>query len=353
MKKFKKISIVEDGVLFSGTFDKEFQNNKYHLCFNTRTGVELLRGVNGHTDPFMTDLPTMIDIGIMGHCKNKCDFCYQGDNEQPHMTLENYKRIIDETKHHINQVALGGRGDPNLHPDFDKILLHTRLSGVVPNYTTSGNGLTDDQVTISKLCGAVAVSDYRSKFSYDAMEKFTKAKIKTNVHFVLTQANFTDALKILYGHNPWKTRQWGKNSIMFKINKLNGVVFLLFKPQGRGTNKTGLIPTNYQMKIFSELVLEPKCKIKIGMDSCLVNHVTQHVKLPTIQRISVDTCEASRMSTYITPDMRMVPCSFADHDKVGVSLKGKTIEEVWKKGRSFKTFRKSLTKDKSCCPAGF
>ena len=181
----------------------------------------------------------------------------------------------------------------------------------------------------------------------------TKAKIKTNVHFVFTQASFNDALKVLHGHNPWRTRGWGKNQVKFQINKLNAIVFLLFKPQGRGTNRTSLIPSPYQMEVFSELVLKPKCKIKIGMDSCLVNHVTKHVELSTIQRISVDTCEAARMSTYITPDMKMVPCSFADHNKMGVSLEGKTIEEVWRKEIAFKAFRKSLTKDKSCCPAGF
>lgn len=347
--KFKIISVVEDGVVFTGMFNKEFVSDRYQLLFNTNTGVELLRGINGHKDPFMTDLPTLLDIGVMGHCKNKCSFCYQGDKKEPHMTLENFKRIIDETKHHVNQVALGGRGDPNLHPKFKQMVEYARKNGVVPNYTTSGNGLKPKHVEISKLCGAVAVSDYRQPFTFKALEMFTDAKIKTNLHFVFSRASAADAQKILYGYNPWRIITSHGIQYEFDIEKLNGVVFLLFKPQGRGKQCKDLIPKPTQLKEFAELVASPQCKIKVGMDSCLVNHVIRYVDLSKVQRISLDTCEAARMSTYITPDMRMVPCSFADHDQMGVSLKGMTIADAWKKGLSYHWFRDKLKNP--CCPA--
>lgn len=347
-KQFKKIVVVEDGVVFAGMFDKETTTSKYQLLFNTKTGLELLRGINGNPDPFVTELPTLLDVGIMGHCKNKCTICYQGDKKEPHMTLTNFKRIIDETKHHVNQIALGGRGDPNLHPKFKQIVEYARNNGVIPNYTTSGNGLTKRHVEISKMCGAVAVSDYRQPFTFKAFKMFTDAKIKTNVHFVLSRASLGDAKKILYGYNPWKE---SNNSYqkLFDINKLNGVVFLLFKPQGRGKNCHGLILLNEELKAFAELIAEPKCKIKVGMDSCLVNHIFKYVNLPRIQQMSLDTCEAARMSTYITPDMRMVPCSFADHDKMGISLKNRSIQDAWQTGFSYRWFRKKLSVP--CCPA--
>ena len=138
---------------------KTIKTDKYVIIFNPKTGQEISSGINGNPDPFYLDYPSLMDIGIMGHCKNNCKICYQGNTDKPNMTLDNFKRIIDESKDYITQVALGGKGDPNLHENFKEILEYCRLNNVVPNYTTSGNSLTDEQVKISKeFCGAVAVS---------------------------------------------------------------------------------------------------------------------------------------------------------------------------------------------------
>ena len=45
-----------------GTYDKTFKNDEYELYFNTHTGFEVLRGVDGKDDPFKTILPTLCDI---------------------------------------------------------------------------------------------------------------------------------------------------------------------------------------------------------------------------------------------------------------------------------------------------
>ncbi len=97
---------------------KEILTDEYLIIFNPKNGKELLTGINGNPDPFALDYPSMLDIGIMGHCDNKCTFCYQGDGDEPNMSLEGFKRIIDQSKDHVNQVALGGRGDPNQHENF-------------------------------------------------------------------------------------------------------------------------------------------------------------------------------------------------------------------------------------------
>ena len=158
----KQIVLKEGNIVIVGQFDKSFENKDYEVHFNTETGVEVLKGKDGK-DPFKTELPLLFDVGIMGYCLNSCPFCYQGNKTEPHMTLENFKIIIDQVKHHTNQVALGGRGDPNLHPQFKEIVEYSRNNGVVPNYTTSGINLTSEQIEISKLCGAVAVSQIFSE----------------------------------------------------------------------------------------------------------------------------------------------------------------------------------------------
>lgn len=348
----KKVIIKEGQHIIIGSFDKFFKNEEYEVYFNTVTGVEVLKGKDG--DPFRTSLPLLIDVGVMGSCENSCSFCYQGRDDEPHMTLDNFKTIIDQVKHHTNQVALGGRGDPNLHPQFKEIVNYARDNGVTPNYTTSGHGLTSEQIEVSKVCGAVAVSDYDRPFTYAAINRLMLAGIKTNIHIIFSYPNYDKSMKIIYGHNPWMHQNFGqKKSPKFDIDKLNAVVFLLFKPQGEGSDKTGLIPNKLQIESFASKAFETECKFKIGMDSCLINHVLRYVEPAEIQKMSIDTCESSRMSVYISPSMQMIPCSFADHPEWGVPItEKKDIDYIWNKSTKFKQFRSILKKNPDCCPVG-
>ena len=142
-----------------------YYDKKYNFIetFNKKTGVHVRSDVldkDGNPtgrDPFMRSFPALLDIGIMGGClaasKGVCragglnSGCYQGGrpyNSDNNMNLEDYKRIIDEgAKKGLQQVALGGAGDPNDHLDFKEILEYTVSKGIVPNYTTSGIYLTN------------------------------------------------------------------------------------------------------------------------------------------------------------------------------------------------------------------
>lgn len=333
---------------------KYFRNSEYEIIFDLQTGFEMMQGINGHEDPFKLELPSLLDIGVMGHCKNNCVICYQGEKEEPNMKLEDFKSIIDQAKLHTNQVALGGRGDPNHHENFKEIVEYCIANHVIPNYTTSGIGLTKEQVEISKMCGAVAVSDYEQPHTYEALNMFIDAGIKTNIHMVFTRAAYSKILTILYGYNVWqkKSMKIGKISL-FDVEKLNAVIFLLFKPQGRARGFDELRPTDQQIESFAGLSLQSKASFKIGMDSCLVNHVLKYTKPTELQRMSMDTCEGARMSAYITPDMKFVPCSFCDHEEKGVSLRKRTLQDAWNRAQSFKSFRTALRKKPNICPAGF
>ena len=330
---------------------KIFRNEDYEIFFDTSTGFEIMRGVNGKPDPFHLELPSLIDIGIMGRCKNKCAFCYQGHENRPNMSLENFKTIIDQVKHHTNQVALGGRGDPNLHENFKEILEYARKNNVIPNYTTSGFGLTDEQIELSKMCGAVAVSEYRMDETYSSIKRLMDAGIKTNIHLIFSNGNFQDCVKILHGGDPWDPK-FKQSGPVVDINRLNAVIFLLFKPAGAGANTPGMRPNKYQFDVFSDLIFKSQAKFKVGMDSCLVNHVLQRVKPNKLQSLSIDTCEGARMSGYITPDMKMKPCSFAEKSWEISITNEQDIKYIWNNSRKFKSFRSKLKKKRTSCPIG-
>jgi len=338
----------KSNIMIRSNFDKYFSNDKYELFFNTKSGLEVLMGRNGLEDPFYTELPTLLDVGIMGHCNHNCNFCYQGDKHEPNMKLADFIKIIHQIKHHVNQVALGGRGDPNKHNFFNEIVSFSRMNNVVPNYTTSGLGLTQDEVQISKQCGAVAVSDYEKPYTYKAIQKFINAGIKTNVHLIFSRQSYTKCMRILDGINPWVDKDGME---LFNVEALNAVIFLLFKPQGKGINHQELIPTPTQLLSLSQKILSSSPKFKIGLDSCLANHVFLNTKVPEIQRMAIDSCEASRMSSYITPDMKMLPCSFANHN-LSVPI-DRPIEEIWQSSNIFNKFRSILKFNPFSCPAGF
>ena len=331
--------------------EKVVKTEKYQITFDLVSGREELQGINGHPDPFSLEYPSLMDIGIMGHCSNRCEFCYQGDDQKPNMTLDNFKRIVDESKDYVNQIALGGRGSPNEHENFKEIVEYCRKNNIVPNYTTSGFQLTDEQIEISKLCGAVAVSDYDHDYTFSAINRFIDAGIKTNIHFLLSKKSFFKSIGILFGDDVWG----GK----IKVLGLNAIVFLLFKPQGRGKNLENWSLDVDMMKAFCHGVFDKKLAIvrsargsrfKLGMDSCLVNKVKKSgVHLTKREEESMDTCEGARMSVYISPDMRMIPCSFGG-DVYGVPLEGKSISNVWNSSEIFTSFRETLKKDPACCP---
>ena len=326
--------------------EKKIVTDKYKIFFNLMSGIEIMGGINGHPDPFALEYPSMIDIGVMGHCINKCEFCYQGDKHEPNMTLDNFKRIVDEVGEHVNQIALGGRGDPNHHKDFKAIVKYARENRIAPNYTTSGINLTEEMVEITKeYCGAVAVSDYQKPHTYRALKMFMDAKCKTNIHFVTSQYSFTTVLRILAGEDCWD----GK----VDLNRLNAIIFLLFKAQGRGIYSILSQPTEDQTKVFAEVIKQPLCNFKVGMDSCMMNKVLQHREMTTAEKLCADSCEAGRMSMYITPDMKMLPCSFGDHDLHGVPFNEtnvRKIQSIWKHQELFEKFRVILKENPGCCP---
>lgn len=159
---------------------KEYHDEKFNFkeIFDTRTGLYVRSGVldeNGkdtNVDPFMRSFPGLIDVGVMGSCEHgrtglclKAGVqCYQNGLKTfaPNMTLEDYQRIIIEgEKNGLFQVALGGRGDPDMHENFKEIIQFSAEHHIVPNFTTSGLGMTPEKAALCKqYCGAVAVSQY-------------------------------------------------------------------------------------------------------------------------------------------------------------------------------------------------
>lgn len=324
------------------------EDKKYNFkfAFDTDTGAYIRTGIldeqgnDTGKDPFMASYPHLIDVGIMGHCiHGKTGLCvkagigcYQSGMfiEQPNMTVEDFTSIAEQSKGRCNQIALGGRGDPDQHEHFEEILKICRKNILVPNFTTSGYGMTEEIATLCKLyCGAVAVSWYRSEYTLKAIQILLNAGVKTNIHYVLGNNSIDEALERLQNNDFPKG--------------INAVIFLLHKPVGQGSTKNMLKVDNPKVKAFFEEI-EKSHPFKIGMDSCTVPGAIKFCK--NILPESLDACEGGRYSCYIGADMTMLPCSFDQEKKYRVSLRENTIEEAWN-SEQFEQFRSKM---KNACP---
>lgn len=327
--------------------DKE---NKYISIFDTETGFYMRTGVideNGKdtgVDPFMSSMPELIDIGVMGHCVHgKSGLCYKSGVQcyqnglktyEPNMTLDGFKSIINQIKGDTYQVALGGRGDVNKHEQFEDIVKYCRQNNIVPNYTTSGLELTENEVRITKEnCGAVAVSWYRQEHTYRAINMFLSAGIKTNIHYVLGNNSIDEAIDRL------KNNDFPKG--------INAIIFLLHKPVGLGQKSNVLDVNNPKVKQFYELIDGTQFDFKIGFDSCNIPALLNFTH--NLNKDSFDTCEAGRWSCYITSDMKMIPCSFDNQElRWAVDLNTHTIKEAWNSPQ-FEQFRSYFKKSCGNC----
>jgi radical SAM protein with 4Fe4S-binding SPASM domain len=308
-------------------FDPKY---KFFEIFDEKTGHHVRSSVLTKTDdgklvatkydPFMRSFPALLDIGVMGTCQHgqsglclqASNDCYQSGNKikKPNMSVRDFEIIMEQCKNKLFQIALGGRGDVNKHEHFDRILEIANKYDVVPNYTTSGLDLTDDEVDLTKkYCGAVAVSWYRHQHTFDAVNKFIKADIKTNIHFVLSKNSIDEAVNLI------KSDDWPDG--------INAVIFLLYKPIGEGKLENILTVDAPYVSDFFELINNFKGNYKIGFDSCSIPGLINFTD--KIDTVFVDTCEGGRFSAYISADMRMVPCSFDQDFKWSVNLRTNTL----------------------------
>lgn len=324
---------------------KRDTENRFMAYFDTETGHYARTGIiddNGKDtgiDPFMTNFPELIDVGIMQTCvcAALCNVdCYQkaisrtGEN----MSVENFKRIVNECKGRTFQFALGGAGDVDTHEHFEEILSICRENYIVPNFTTSGIVMSRKKAEIcKKYCGAVAVSEHFAPYTDRAIDTLLDAGVKTNIHYVLSNKSIDVAIDRLRNNS-------------FKEG-INAVVFLLYKPVGLGTKANVLKYDDERLKVFFDLVDNMKHPFKIGFDSCTIPAI--HNFTHSIDERSIDTCEGGRWSMYITSDMKALPCSFDNQEmRWSYDISNDTIQNAWN-SKQFENFRNHFRTSCSSC----
>lgn len=259
-----------------------------------------------------------------------------------HMSYENFMEIVKQAAGKTFQIALGGAGDPNKHPQIEDILKSCRAYRIIPNMTTSGFLITDNEVgLIKQYCGAVAVSWY-SRFmdgkesnqeTIDAVERLVKSGCTTNIHYVVSKDTINEAITRL------EMDSFPKG--------VNAVIFILYKPVGNGIIEKVLKNTDSRIERFISLATKVKHPYRVGFDTCFTPALLRWGD--TVPAVSIDACEAATFSMYIDSQMNCYPCSFGIWDKsISESMNSKTLREIWQ-GDKFVAFREQRKEKCSSC----
>lgn len=314
---------MQDGKLI----ERNHPNQHYRTIFNQHTGFFVRKEDKGYPEPFWAeDGPELLDISITNYCEHGCTFCYRKSNVNGrHIPISNIEHIVDQAKQlNVLQVALGG-GNPNQHPQFIDILKMIREAGIIPSYTSNGEGLNDEILKATKqYCGAMAVSLYPPYNKYEKLsEHIHSFGIKLNLHAILKK----DTIATL--------TEWLKNPPSWFSN-INALIILNYKPV---TSSTSMMVTDVnQLRNFYDAVSE--CThVKVGFDSCCVPGI---VTWMNVEPYLIESCEAARFSAFISEDLKMYPCSFmANTDKYG-DLRNSDMLSIWQNHPAFVEHRDKI-----------
>lgn len=311
---------------------REHPTQHYKTIFNKKTGFFVRLEEDGQEEPFWSeDGPELLDFSITNYCERCCEFCYRQANPSGrHVSLDDVENVVKQAKKAgVLQIALGG-GNPNQHPQFVEVLKIIRENGIVPSYTSNGDGLTTAILEATKkYCGAMALSLYPPYEGYDKIaERISGMGIRLNLHVILK----SDTIDLLIS--------WFKEPPTL-FASINALIVLNYKPI-RGSQEL-MVRDPERLKAFYESA--STCKsMKIGFDSCCVPSIVSWMKVNTAL---LDSCEAARFSAYISEDMKMYPCSFMANTGRFGDLRNESLVDIWQSNTAFVKHRE-LIRHNSC-----
>lgn len=276
--------------------------------------------------------PTLVDLQVTRRCRMGCPHCYaSSDLEGAHMPYPDAAGVLRALADAgVCQLAIGG-GEPLLHPELVEIVEQAHALGIVPNLTTTGDGMTPRHLeALSRCCGAVALSleavgnafsaRRRAGFSFfqSAREKLRAYGIPTVFQVTLSAENLPHLPSIV--------------DYCLACPDLYGVIFLAYKPVGRGNGFNTSLSAVSPAELYPQLrdaFLRLVGHTRVGYDCCLTPGIAGiDVELGFSDRDLLEGCSAARTSVGITVELDVVPCTFATHRPMG-NLRERSFMQIW------------------------
>ena len=341
---------------------KVVKSKNYNSFFDKSTGFFARWGKTKEEDPRFCEFgPEILDIEISSSnvedihkasdrviytdkgctgifCKN---FCYKKNcgDKSVHMTLDTFKKILDNIPKTLGQIALGILGIDS-HPQMWDIIDEGRKRGIAMNLTSNGVGITNEIAKkLSEKCGAVAISvnKYNKEIAYDTVKKLSQDFGMRQINFHIVLASETENF----------IREVATDiKIDRRLSNLNALVMLAFKDK----QKTNFFH-QFSIEKYNQLVnYLMEGGINIGFDSCSA-HLFENYAQDNQQLLQCcEPCESGLFSFYINCFGYGYACSF--YEGVGEWEQGIDLVETkdWWNNIQIKHWRTKLLSINRNCP---
>lgn len=97
--------------------------------------------------PFVLAYPTLFQIEPTNLCNLRCPMCYTTSDSRPRnsMTLQAFKRVIDEIGDYTLLLQLWGWGEPFINQDFCRMIRYAKTKGMKIITATNGHFFVNEQ----------------------------------------------------------------------------------------------------------------------------------------------------------------------------------------------------------------
>ena len=284
-------------------------------------------------------LPLTIMVEPASFCNVKCPLCPTGlglIKRKPLMSMENFKKIIDELGETTIHLRLWNWGEPLLNPEFYEMIRYAKKRKIFVNTSTNSFFLNDanakkivdsgiDEIIIS-LDGASeeTYKRYRKKGSF----KKVIAAIRTLVNEKREKKSKCPTIRIQFvvmNHNEHEIKK------MYDLANSLGVDVLFFKSVG-----TMDIDVKEDIKKYLPSNKFSRYEINQG-------------QLKRKQRVN-NKCNIIWEEMVVNTDGSVVPCCNDAHNRYSFGNAFKEpIKKIWNNQR-YVSFRKQILKNKKMIP---
>jgi radical SAM protein with 4Fe4S-binding SPASM domain len=292
--------------------------------------------------------PTEVHLVLSRRCDVGCRGCYvdakpRGDE----MSLEEARRAIDAlARQGVFHVAMGG-GETLHHDQLFEIAAYARSRGIVPNLTTSGQGMTEILAERCRVFGQInvsvdAVGASRGSLSFADAERALRmlraAKKEVGINCVVSRSSYDGIGAVVR---------------FAKKLRLSEVELLRFKPAGRGAPlfaKEDLLPAQARGIYRRALWLSLRHRIRVKLDCSFAPMIFAHrPSRRAAAFLGVVGCEGGNILASVMPDGQIVGCSFGGPNEGNVLDHG-TLSAAWTTGfGAFRNYRKNAPEPCRSC----
>lgn len=255
-------------------------------------------------NPCIGSRPLRLVIDTGNTCTLKCPLCPTGlgrtDRQKSFLKLEDFKKIIDETKEYLFEVDLYNWGEPFLNKDIFCMIEYAKKANIKVNVTSNFNALSQDQLDSIASSGIDELT-----VSVDGADSETYEKYRRGGNFNQVMASLKSLVKKRTAKGSVKTKIiW-----QFLVMRHNQHQIALAKSMARGLGVDKIIFRPVRCDMGDEIFMTDREKIESARAWLPIEEKYSRYKYETkIKKSRPRKCLFLETTMVINPDGAASPC---------------------------------------------